>query len=83
MVGAEVFDRRYYVVERDPRRNGVVLLERRWVVARGFDWLAHWDRPLRDRPGRLNVSAARIAFAAVLSGVEALLSLMPVHDTAS
>src|SRR4051794_34135484 len=37
---------------------------------------------LRDRAGRLDVSAARIAFAAVLSGVEALLNPMPTQDVA-
>jgi hypothetical protein len=35
-----------------------------------------------DRAGRLDVSAARIAFAASLSGVEALLNPMPVQDAA-
>jgi hypothetical protein len=38
---------------------------------------------LRDRAGRLNVSAARIAFAAVLSGLEAMLNPMPIQNTAS
>jgi hypothetical protein len=38
---------------------------------------------LRDRAGRLDVSAARIAFAAILSGVEALLNPMPIHAAAS
>lgn len=36
-----------------------------------------------DRAGRLDVSAACIAFAAILSGVGALLNPRPVHDTAS
>jgi hypothetical protein len=53
------------------------------VVERSFGWLAHWGGLLRDRAGPLDVSAARIAFAAVLSGVEALLNPMPIHATAS
>jgi hypothetical protein len=43
----------------------------------------HWGGLLRDRAGRLDVSAARIAFAATLSGVEALLNPIPVQDAAS
>jgi hypothetical protein len=53
------------------------------VVERSFGWLVHWGGLLRDRAGRLDVSAARIAFAAVLSGVEALLNPMPTQDAAS
>ncbi len=60
-----------------------VVLERRWVVERSFGWLAHWGGLLSDRAGRLDVSAARIAFAATLSGVEALLNPRPIHDIAS
>ncbi len=74
---------RHRVVKRDPEQKGSVVLERRWVVERSFGWLAHSGGLLRDRAGRLGVSAARIAFAAALSGVEALLNPMPVHDTAS
>ena len=74
---------RHRVVERGPDQKGFVVLERRWVVERSFGWLARWGGLLRDRAGRLDVSAARIAFAAVLSGVEALLNPMPVHDAAS
>ena len=33
----------------------------------------------RDRAGRLDVAAARLALAALLPGVEALLNPMPVH----
>jgi hypothetical protein len=33
----------------------------------------------KDRAGRLDVSAARLAFACVLSGVEALLNPMPIR----
>ena len=74
---------RHRVVERDPSRKGFVVLERRWVVERSFAWLTHWGGLLRDRAGRLDVSAARIAFAAILSGVEALINPMPIQAAAS
>ena len=74
---------RHRVVERDPAQTGFVVLEGRWVVERSFGWLVHWSGLLRDRAGRLDVSAARIAFAAVLSGVEALLNPMPIQAAAS
>ena len=68
------------VVRRDPTQQGFVVLERRWIIERSFAWLAHWGGLLRDRAGRLDVSAARIAFVAIFSGVEALLNPMPVHN---
>ena len=68
---------RHRVVQRDPARKGFVVQERRWVVDRSFGWLAHWSGLLRDRAGRLDVSAARVAFAATGSGVEALINSMP------
>ena len=71
------------VVERDPAQKGFVVLERRWVVERSFGWLVHWGGLLRDRAGRLDVSAARVAFAAVLSGIEALINPMPIQAAAS
>jgi transposase len=71
------------VVERDPAQKGFVVLERRWVVERSFGWLVHWGGLLRDRAGRLDVSAARIAFAAILSGVEALINPAPIQAAAS
>jgi transposase len=71
------------VVERDPAQKGFVVLERRWVVERSFGWLVHWGGLLRDRAGRLDVSAARVACAAVLSGVEALINPMPIQAAAS
>ena len=74
---------RHRVVERDPAQTGFVVLAGRWVVERSFGWLVHWGGLLRDRAGRLDVSAARIAFAAVLSGVAALLNPMPIQDAAS
>jgi len=40
----------------------------------------HWGGLLRDRAGRLDVSAARIACAAMLSGVEALINPLPVRS---
>ncbi len=74
---------RHHAVERDPEQKSVVVLERRWVVEGSFGWLAHWGGLLRDRAGRLDVSAARIACTAVLSDVEALLNPMSIHETAS
>ena len=74
---------RHHVVTRDPDQKGFVVLARSWVVERSFGWLAHWGGLLRDRAGRLDVSAGRLAFAAVLSGVEALLNPMPVRAVAS
>ena len=74
---------RHRVVERDPAQKGFVVLAGRWVVERSFGWLVHWGGLLRDRAGRLDVCAARIAFAAALSGVEALLNPMPIQDAAS
>jgi transposase len=71
------------VVERDPAQKGFVVLERRWVVERSFGWLVHWGGLLRDRAGRLDVSTARVAFAAVLSGIEALINPMPIQAAAS
>src|SRR3954462_13327391 len=63
---------RHRVVERDPAQKGFVVLAGRWVVERSFGWLVHWGGLLRDRAGRLDVSAARVACAAILSGVEML-----------
>ena len=71
---------RHRVVTRDPTAKGFVVLARRWVVERSFGWLSHWGGLLRDRAGRLDVSAARLAFAATLSGVEALLNPLPVRN---
>lgn len=73
---------RHHVVERDPNQKGFVVLERRWVAERSFGWLTHWGGLLRDRAGRLDVSAARLAFTAVLSGIEALLNPLPVRAMA-
>lgn len=70
------------VVEKAPDQKGFVVLERRWVVERSFGWLAHWGGLLRDRAGRLDVSAARVACVAVLSGVEALVNPRPMHNKA-
>jgi putative transposase len=74
---------RHRVVARDPDQKGFVVLAGRWVIERSFGWLVHWGGLLRDRAGRLDVAAARLAFAAVLSGVEALLNPMPIHAVAS
>ena len=67
------------VVGRDPNQKGFLLLERRWVVERSFGWLAHWGGLLRDRAGRLDVSAAPLACVAVLSGAQALVNPRPIH----
>jgi hypothetical protein len=49
------------------------------VAERSFGWLSHWGGLARDRAGRLDVAAARLACACVLSGFEALLNPMPVR----
>ena len=70
------------VVARDPAARGFVALARRWVVERSFGWLSHWGGLTRDRAGRLDVSAARLAVAGVFSGFEALLNPMPIRAPA-
>jgi transposase len=70
---------RHRVVTRDPKAEGFVVLARRWVVERSFGWLSHWAGLAKDRAGRLDVSAARVALACVLSGMEALLNPMPIR----
>ena len=73
---------RHHVVVRDPVAQGFVVMPRRWVVERSFSWLSHWGGLLRDRAGRLDVSTGRLALAAILSGVEALINPMPIRDAA-
>ena len=70
---------RHRIAARDPAARGFAVIPRRWVVERSFGWLAHWGGLARDRAGRLDVSAARVVLAAILSGVEALLNPMPVR----
>jgi len=70
---------RHPVVSREPGQKGFVVLPRRWVVERSFGWLAHWGGLLRDRAGRLDVSTGRLAFVAILSGVQALLNPLPIR----
>ena len=70
---------RHRVVARDPAARGFVALARRWVVERSFGWLSHWGGLARDRAGRLDVSAARLAYACILSSFEALLNPMPLR----
>jgi transposase len=65
---------RHEVVTRQPDQKGFAVLPRRWVVERSFGWLTHWGGLLRDRAGRLDVAAARIACAAVLAATEALIN---------
>jgi putative transposase len=74
---------RHCIAERDPAAKGFVVVARRWVVERSFGWLAHWNGLARDRAGRLDVSAGRLALVAVLSGVEALINPMPIHQMAA
>src|SRR5436305_955776 len=73
---------RHRVVARDPGVRGFVVLARRWVVERSFGWLSHWGGLARDRAGRLDVSAARLACACILSGFEALFNPMPIRAPA-
>jgi transposase len=75
---SNVHGMRHRVVARDPTTRGFVVLARRWVVERSFGWLSHWGGLARDRGGRLDVSAARLALAGVISGFEALLNPMPI-----
>lgn len=65
---------RHEVVTRPPDQKGFAVLPRRWVVERSFGWLTHWGGLLRDRAGRLDVAAARIACAAVFAATEALIN---------
>ena len=75
------------------RKNGWQLAEARTALAgrgnivqgsveRSFGWLSHWGGLARDRGGRLDVSAARLALVGVLSGFEALLDPMPARAPA-
>jgi putative transposase len=79
---SNVHGMRHRVVARDPVARGFVVLARRWVVERSFGWLSHWGGLARDRAGRLDVSAARLAVVGILSGFEALLNPMPVRAPA-
>ena len=74
---------RHEVVARGANQTGFVVLARRWVVERSFGWLTHWGGLLRDRAGRLDVAAGRLACAAVLGAVEALLNPVPIHRAVS
>jgi putative transposase len=73
---SNVHGMRHHVVERDPAAKGFAVVPRRWVVERSFGWLAHWNGLARDRAGRL-------AVVAVLSGLEALINPMPIHEMAA
>lgn len=80
--GCHFHGMRHHVVKRDPNQTGFVVLERRWVVERSFGWLTHWGGRLRERAGRLDVAAARLAFTAILSGVASLLNPLPIRAVA-
>jgi transposase len=71
---------RHRIAERDPAARGFVVIARRWVVERSFGWLAQWGGLVRDRAGRLDVAAGRLACTALLAGVAALLNPMPIRD---
>jgi putative transposase len=73
---------RHQVVSRAPGQKGFVVLPRRWVVERSFAWLTPWGGLLRERAGRLDVATGRLAFVAVLSGVQALLNPKPIRNAA-
>jgi len=45
---AEAHGIKLEVVKLPEARKGVVLLPRRWVVARSFGWLSHFRRLARD-----------------------------------
>jgi transposase len=79
---SNVHGMRHRVVSRDPQAKGFVVLARRWVVERSFGWLSHWGGLAKDRGGRLDVSAARLAFVGIISGFEALLNPMPIRAPA-
>jgi len=79
---SNVHGMRHRVVARDPSARGFVVLARRWVVERSFGWLSHRGGLARDRAGRLDVSAARLALVGILSGFETLLNPMPVRAPA-
>jgi putative transposase len=70
---------RHQVVIRAPDQKGFVVLPRRWLVERSFGWLTHWGGLLRERAGRLDVAAGRLAFVAVLAGGQALLNPQPIR----
>ena len=74
---------RHRIEHRDPTAKGFVVIARRWGVERSFSWLTHWGGLLRDRAGRLDVSAARIAFVAAVSGIEALINPVRACGAAS
>ncbi len=57
-----------------PDQKGFAVQPRRRIVERSFAWLAHWGGLLRDRAGRLDMAAARIACAAVFAAPEALIN---------
>ena len=71
------------IAARDPAAKGFVVVARRWVAERSFGWLSHWNGLVRDRAGRLDVSAGRYALAAAASGVEAILNPVPLHNKAA
>lgn len=65
---------RHEVVARPPDQKGFAVLPRRWIVERSFGGLTHRGGLLRDRAGRLDVAAARIACTAPLDTTEAQIN---------
>jgi len=70
---------RHQGINRGSDRTGIALLARRWLVEYSFGWLAYWGGLARDRAGRLDVSAGRLGFVALLSRVQALRKSRSVH----
>src|SRR3954453_19386631 len=59
----------------EPHSDGLHCARGRWVVERSFGWIVHWvGWAAAGSRWPLGVSAARIAFAVSLSGIEALLT---------
>jgi putative transposase len=74
---------RHRIASRDAAATGFVVVARRWVVERSFSWLTQWGGLLRDRAGRLDGSAARLAFVAAVSGTVALINPIPARNAVS
>lgn len=74
---------RHRVVERDAGQRGFVVLERRWGVERSLGAFTHWGGLLRDRAGRIEVSAARVACVAAMAAVQAIINPMPIKEKKS
>ncbi|HEY0352212.1 MAG TPA: recombinase family protein, partial [Enterovirga sp.] len=63
-----------------PREQWRIVVRDKYPAYVSWETFEKIQAMLRDRAGRLDVSAARIAFAASLSGIEALLNPMPGYS---